>query len=89
MKKILIVLMLLALSGCVTSMPGTSFVSGTNIGIKVGYHDGASVLIGFSRFEAVKCDTEANVSIEVEGKVSATGIDGKQSAKFGDIANGK
>lgn len=89
MKKILIVLALLSLTGCITTMSETGYMSGTNIGIKAGGTDGLTVMIGYSRFEAVKCETGANVSIEVEGEVSATGINGKQSAKFGDIANGK
>jgi hypothetical protein len=89
MKKILLALTLLCLSGCVTTITGTSYISGTNIGIKAGYSDGATVMIGYSRFEAVQCKTEANVSIEVDGEIMATGINGKQSAKFGDIANGK
>lgn len=89
MKKILIVLALLSLSGCITTINGSRYVGGTNIGIKAGYHDGVTVMIGYSRIEVVECETEANISIDIDGEVTATGINGKQSAKFGDIANGK
>lgn len=91
MKKILLTsaALLCLLSGCISVGSGTQYLSGTVIGVKAGTPDGINLVIGYQRFEAVSCETEANVSIGIEGKVTATGINGKQHAKFGETANGK
>ena len=91
MKKTLFagIALLGLLSGCVSVGSGTQYLSGTTIGIKAGMPDGINLVIGYQRYEAVSCETEANVSIGIEGEATATGINGKQHANFGGATNGK
>ena len=86
MKKILLAIALLSLSGCGV-VTGTQYLSGTVVGLKAGLPDGVSLVIGYQRYEAVQCETEANINIGLEGKAGMTGMEGKSHAKFGKAAN--
>lgn len=68
--------------GC-ARVDGTKFVSFTTIGIEAGLPEGVTLVIGYRRAEIVQCETEASVDISLEGKATATGLDGKQHARFG------
>ena len=86
MKKILLALALLSMSGCAV-IDGTQYLSGTVIGVKAGMPDGINLVIGYQRYEAVQCETGANIDIGLEGKAGMTGLEGEQYAKFGEAAN--
>ena len=82
MKKILIVLTLLCLSGCITS--GTQYIGGTMIGVSAGY-DGVSLTVGYRRFEALQCENGTKVDIGLDGKATIAGLEGEQHIKLGGV----
>ena len=86
MKKTLLALALLSMTGCAV-IDGTQYLSGTVIGVKAGMPDGVSLVIGYQRYEAVQCETEANINIGLDGKAGMTGLEGEQHAKFGEAAS--
>lgn len=86
MKKIVLILLLFIASGCV-QVTGTRYLSGTTIGIEAGLPEGLTLVIGYRRFEAVTCETEANIEIGLDGSATATGLEGEQHARFGEAAN--
>lgn len=77
----LFLMVLLLLSGCVAT--GVQHGSGTIIGLRAGMPDGASVVIGFQRYEAISCEKGCTADITANGTITATGMEGESHARFG------
>lgn len=73
-------IMLINLSGCVTT--GSYHASGTTVGFSAGYQ-AASITLGYQKYEAVRCETDAIIDIGLSGVATITGIEGSQYVKFG------
>lgn len=82
MKTLLVILSLLCLGGC-AAINGNHIINGTTVGISAGMPDGLTLVIGYKHFEMATCENGQTLSSNIEGTVTSTGIDGKQSFSFG------
>lgn len=77
--------LLLSIASC-ARIDGTNFGSFTTVGIEAGLPEGVTLVIGYRRAEIIRCETQADVDIGLNGLATATSLEGEQYVRFGNAA---
>lgn len=87
MKRILLCLILISLSGCsigwIGAIPDGYYGRSTTIGIDAGFPEGISLVIGYRKHEGIICKNDTDIKIDSDTEAELNGLNVKESLAFG------